>query len=264
MPKFLVAAAQRPRDLHRSGGAALTHSTPPSTEDAAKIAHVLQRTRATLRRVELALDSFPKTPDRERQVAAMHNVVMTGRAVTFVLQNMQHVAPNFHSWYKPWQDEMRKDPLLWYFKDLRNEIEKQGREGVVNITHINSFDGSRDMPPAPPGAVGFFMGDENGGNGWEVQLEDGTTQKIYIELPESIGRSWFAFEGLPDEHLDSPITEDTLESVSQLYVNYLQRLVNAAEEQFSPPRLSGHHIPRWPRMTFTIRAPVRAAWILRV
>ena len=212
----------------------MTHSTPPSAEDAAKIADVLQKTRATLRRVELALDNFPNAPDRERQVAAMHNVVRTGRSVTFVLQNMQNMAPGFHAWYMPWQEEMRKDPLLRYFKDLRNKIEKQGREGVVNITHINSFNTSRDMPPAPPGSVSFFIGDENGGNGWEVQLEDGTTQKIYIELPESIGRSWFAFEDLPDEHLGSPIVEDTLEGVSRLYVQYLRRLVEAAEKEFGP------------------------------
>jgi hypothetical protein len=183
--------------------------------------------------VELALENFPDTPDRERQVAAMHNVVMTGRTVTFVLKNMQHVAPNFQAWYKPWEDEMRQDPLLRYFKDLRNKIEKQGREGVVNKTYIHSLNSSRDMPPAPLGAIAFFMGDENGGNGWEVRLEDGTIQKIYIELPERIGRSWFAFEGLPDEHLGSPITEDTLENVSRLYVDYLRRLVNAAEEEFS-------------------------------
>ena len=185
-----------------------------------------------MRRVELALDNFPDTPDRERQVAAMHNVVMTGRSVTFVLMNMQHVAPSFHAWYKPWEDEMRQDPLLSYFKDLRNEIEKQGREGIVQQTYIHSFNPLRDMPPAPQGALKFFMGDENGGNGWEVRLEDGSIQKIYIELPERIGRSWFGFEGLPDEHLGSPITEDTLENVSRLYVDYLRRLVNSAEEKF--------------------------------
>jgi hypothetical protein len=182
--------------------------------------------------VELALENFPDTPDRERQVAAMHNVVMTGRTVTFVLKNMQHVAPNFQAWYEPWETQMRQDPLLRYFKDLRNKIEKQGREGTVNKTHIHSFNPSRDMPPAPPGAISFFIGDQNGGNGWEVQLEDGSVQKIYIELPERIGRSWFSFEGLPDEHLGSPIAVDTLEDVSRLYVDYLRRLVNAAEEEF--------------------------------
>ena len=163
----------------------------------------------------------------------MHNVVMTGRTVTFVLKNMQHVAPNFQTWYKPWEDEMRQDPLLRYFKDLRNKIEKQGREGAVNNLYINFFNTSRDVPPAPPGATSFFMGDENGGSGWEVRLEDGSIQKIYIELPERMGRTWFSFEGLPDEHLGSSITDDTLENVSRLYVNYLQRLVSAAEEEFS-------------------------------
>jgi hypothetical protein len=124
-------------------------------------------------------------------------------------------------------------PLLQYFKDLRNKIEKQGREGTKNKAVIRHFDSSR-MPPAPPNWQRFFVGDKNGGSGWVVLLEDGTTQKIYVDLPEDIARSWLGFRDLPDEHLGHPITDDSLEHVSRLYVQYLQRLVRAAEEEFSP------------------------------
>jgi hypothetical protein len=212
----------------------LSHSTPSPHGNDAEIKDILRRTRFTLDKIELYLEGFPTTPDRRRTVAAMHNIVVTGRMVTFVLQNLRSKVQDFDVWYKPWEDEMREDPLLQYFKGLRNNIEKQGREGVVSHTYINSFNSTCDMPPTPPGAVAFFIGDENGGSGWKVQLEDGSTQKIYIELPERIGCSWFSFEDLPHEHLGSQIAEDTLEGVSRLYVQYLQRLVEAAERKFSP------------------------------
>jgi hypothetical protein len=66
----------------------LSYSTPSPDHDT-EIADVLDRTRSTLRRAELALDSFSDAPDRERAVAAMTNVVVMGRAVTNVLQNLR-------------------------------------------------------------------------------------------------------------------------------------------------------------------------------
>jgi len=183
----------------------------------------------------LALEDLQQASNRERRVAAMHNVVVTGRSTTFVLQNLRSIAPNFDAWYDPWQDEMRRDPLLKYLKDLRNEIEKQGREGAVNKGFIENFNTSRDIPPAPPNAVAFFLGDENGGSGWEVRLEDDTIQKIYLELPERIGRFWLAFENLPEENLGSPIADDSLENICRLYVQYLERLVDAAQREWGPP-----------------------------
>ena len=212
----------------------MSHSTARSGHHA-EIADVLRRTQAALRRAELALEDLQQASNRERRVAAMHNVVVTGRSTTFVLQNLRSIAPNFDAWYDPWQDEMRRDPLLKYLKDLRNEIEKQGREGAVNKGFIENFNTSRDIPPAPPNAVAFFLGDENGGSGWEVRLEDDTIQKIYLELPERIGRFWLAFENLPEENLGSPIADDSLENICRLYVQYLERLVDAAQREWGPP-----------------------------
>ena len=211
----------------------MSHSTTSPHDNNAEITDILRRTRATLRRVELALDNFPSAPDRERAVAAMHNVVVTGRAVTNVLQNLRSKTEGFDDWYRPWKEEMIRDPLLRYLYELRTQILKRGKEGATNVTHIRSFSTS-DIPPAPPNAVGFFIGDQNGGNGWEVQLEDGSSEKFYIALPEDQARSWLAFEELPSEHLGDPITDHSLENICGLYVQYLSRLVEAAERDFAP------------------------------
>ena len=38
----------------------------------------------------------------------MHNVVVYGRAVTNVLQNLRNRAQGFDDWYEPWQTETKK------------------------------------------------------------------------------------------------------------------------------------------------------------
>jgi hypothetical protein len=57
---------------------------------------------------------------------------------------------------------------------------------------------------------------------------------LYATLPENNNRSRLAFENLPSEHLGVPITDDSLENICRLYVQYLRRLVEAAEEEFKP------------------------------
>lgn len=222
------------RSSRRSRGK-IDHMENPSgrnARDVQKTQDVLRRARGILRRIDLAFDLFPDYPDRERQVAAMHNVVMLGRTVTFTLQNMQHSAPGFSAWYGPWQAEMKEDPLLRYFKDLRNQIEKQGREGASVSTHVHSFT-VKDLPPAPPNAVNFFMGDQNGGDGWRVRAEDGRIEKIYVKLPQSMVTTVLGFDELPEKHLGRRIGDQTLKGVCRLYRGYLERIVTSAETTFA-------------------------------
>jgi hypothetical protein len=210
----------------------LGKSASHSSNDHAKIADALRRIRTTLRRTELAFEELEHATDGERRVAAMCNVVVYGRTVTFVLQNLRSAATDFNSWYEPWQHEMKEDPLLSYLNELRNEILKEGKERTASNAYVVSMRIPDDIPPAPQNAVRFFIGDRNGGSGWEVQLEDGTTQTIYIKLPEDKVRTWLSFQNLPQEHLGAPIEDDTLENVCMLYVRYLQRIVKAAEDKF--------------------------------
>jgi hypothetical protein len=168
----------------------------------------------------------------------MHNVVVMGRAVTNVLQNLRSKVQDFDVWYQPWQEEMAQDPLLRYLYKLRSEILKKGQEGATSILTIQSASMGEILSmlgQAPPNAISSFVGDYNGGSGWVVQLEDGSTETVYATLPENNNiRSRLAFENLPSEHLGIPITDDSLENICRLYVQYLRRLVEAAEEEFKP------------------------------
>ena len=78
---------------------------------------------------------------------------------------------------------------------------------------------------APPGAKGFFMGDNLGGCGWEVEIDEGVTEKYYVAVPDNI-------EGLEmniNVHLlDVPeeLKEHNIQELSEHYIGYLGKLVD--------------------------------------
>jgi hypothetical protein len=184
---------------------------------------VLAKTRAQLRQADIALRDVMQDADPERRMAGIWNVVVWARSVTPVLQQLRSVADGFDAWYVPWRDEMASDPLLRYFYQLRNDVLKAGAQAAGISTHVHSFS-SKDIPPAPPGAIGFFMGDELGGNGWDIQLPDGARTKIYVSIPESQAQTTVTLSGMPSEHLGQPV-ENSARTGCSLYFAYIQRLV---------------------------------------
>ncbi len=128
-----------------------------------------------------------KNPQRTR--SGLYNAVVFGRMVTFALQNLRSVVEGFDVWYGPKKEEMKTDPLMNYFHELRTDIEKRTEAHTAVSAHIKSLSGGdlKRFQPAPPGATSFFIGDQNGGSGWELKRADGTVEKYYIDLPPDIG-----------------------------------------------------------------------------
>jgi hypothetical protein len=196
------------------------------------VKEILSRARETFRNAELAAGDL-NHPDASRRLPALRNVIVWGRAVTNVVQNVRGKADGFDDWYEPWRREMTEDPLLKFLYNQRSEILKTGADPAMsNVTHIASFS-SEDVPPAPPNAKGFFLGDQFGGNGWEVELPDGTIEKIYISLPESVARSWTELTEVPGEHLGERLSDKSAQNICHLYLQYLDRLLADAENRFA-------------------------------
>lgn len=65
------------------------------------------------------------------QLGHIRLVVIDIRRITFVLQKLKGRVYHFENWYAPLQTRLAADPLLTYFKDLRNEVEKEGLPGVM-------------------------------------------------------------------------------------------------------------------------------------
>jgi hypothetical protein len=61
----------------------------------------------------------------DRVLLGFCGVVVFGRSVTNAMQNLRSFDEKaFNDWYGPWEAEMRADPLLRYFYELRTQILK--------------------------------------------------------------------------------------------------------------------------------------------
>jgi hypothetical protein len=167
--------------------------------------------------------------DPERSRSGLYNAVVFGRMVTFALQNLRGVVSNFDDWYGPKQQELRSDPLMRYFHDLRTEIEKKTTRHTATSVYIPSLN-PNDLRrfPRPPGATGFFIGDQNGGSGWEIKRADGSIEKYYVELPPSMAQVTLHLPNAPDPYKGLPARE-----LVQRYLHSLEMLVAEARQRFS-------------------------------
>lgn len=194
---------------------------------------ILREAEDTLYTAQLGL-ALVKGKEPKPRIAGLRNLIVFGRAVTNVLQNLRStVGEPFDSWYEPKVEEMRRDQVLTYFYTLRSQILKQG---TVNASVSLSLSGNpfalMQKYQAPPGAKGFFMGDNIGGCGWEVQIAEGVTEKFYVDVPDTI-------EGLDmkiDVRLaDAPIElkEHNIQRLAEHYLAYLSNLVAEAKRVFA-------------------------------
>ena len=75
-----------------------------------------------LRMVQQGLRDMQEA-DQDRILLGFLGVVVFGRSMTLVMQNLRsHNREAFDSWYAPWQAEMKNDPLMRYFYDLRTMV----------------------------------------------------------------------------------------------------------------------------------------------
>ena len=86
---------------------------------------VLGRSRGALASAEHGLIDMTESRDAVRQFSGIKTTVTSGRQVTFILQKLRSIEPDFESWWKPIADHMASDPLMCYFENLRNTIEKE-------------------------------------------------------------------------------------------------------------------------------------------
>ena len=61
--------------------------------------------------------------DEDRILLGFLGVVVFGRSMTLVMQNLRsHDKEAFENWYASWREEMKDDPLMRYFYDLRTMV----------------------------------------------------------------------------------------------------------------------------------------------
>lgn len=193
---------------------------------------VLANVSEALRNMKYSLDNY-KASNNHNKIIYLRNCITTGRSVTFVIQTLKNIVgeETFNEWYEPWQEKMKQDQILKTFVTIRNEIEKQGKLDTslsMHIEHLNSNDLQPLMQNPPPHAVGFFIGDQIGGSGWEINYGDGITEKIYAELPKEV-KLTIDFDISKLSNLNNGLS--TLEMLEHYY-NFMLEIYKDAQKTF--------------------------------
>lgn len=176
-------------------------------------------------------------PDPKRRLPGLWNAITFGRNVTFVVQNLRTIdAAALDAWYEPRREAMQADLLMQYFNKLRSVIEKEGGPETgssLYIASLNSADLAPLMSHPPLGARSFFIGDQLGGNGWEVEMPDGSIDHYYVALPNSIELSWsMTLPDPPTTHLGQPVEDPSAQHLCTLFLAYIGRFLAEAEAHF--------------------------------
>jgi hypothetical protein len=218
----------------------------------ATIEQVLQRTEDTLATAKYGYQDLI-SGERSRRFSGLRNLIVFGRSVTFVLQNLRSSVgkERFDSWYEPQQEMMKSDLVLKYFVKLRNDLEKQGKLPVSTSAHLKNFSSDTlDKYKKPPGTVGFFIGDQMGGSGFEVELLDGSKEKYYVELPSDVASVTQHFHELPLPE-DDELKNKTIEELSGYFISKLETLLDNAREEFighQVKTVNGKRLPTYLRV----------------
>jgi hypothetical protein len=198
-----------------------------------EIKAIIQKAEDTYQTARFGYDDLASA-NRNRRFSGLRNLIVFGRSVTFVLQNLKSPVgeSKFSAWYEPLQEEMKSDVLMKYFVTLRNEILKQGKLPVsISVTaNFSSSDISKLGTP-PPGAKGFFIGDQTGGSGWVVELSDGAEERYYVNIPESMAKIQQHFSELPVPD-DDELKKKTIEDLCKYYLDKLEALIDGAKKEF--------------------------------
>ena len=191
--------------------------------------------------------------NRQRRFSGIRNLEVFGRSVTFVLQNLKTPVGEaaFDERYGPIQEQKKGDVLMRYFVTLRNEILKQGKLPVSTSASIsmNSNDMAKLGTP-PPGAKSFFIGDQAGASGWEIELPDGSKEKYYVEIPESMAKvqQHFSEHPVPD---DDELKKKSIEELCKYYLEKLEAVLDSARKSFlgtTTEKVGGQRLPPYLRV----------------
>ena len=109
--------------------------------------------------------------DQDRILLGFLAVVVFGRSMTLVMQNLRrHDQEAFDGWYRSWQEEMKDDPLMRYFCDLRTMVIHHDAPAIAivlaghgeNVPPIGSI--TVDGLPLPERHLGVPLDDTSTGN----------------------------------------------------------------------------------------------------
>lgn len=142
--------------------------------------------------------------DEDRVLLGFLGVVVFGRSMTLVMQNLRtYDREAFERWHEPWQEEMKGDPLMLYFYKLRTMVVHKDAPAIGSVLAATGKSAPPigsitvdDLPP-PDGHLGEPIDDTSMGN----------LCRLYLAYPE---RMFESFHQVAFAVQDRPIAAEGL------------------------------------------------------
>jgi hypothetical protein len=217
---------------------------------ASEVQEILSRVRRRADSLDRLVESLAKPPPGQLR-DTINRVAVEGRALTNILQNLRGKVDGFDDWYQTKQIEMASDELLRFFYQMRTESLKKGLDGVsgvelrpqpggmvaltpegITVEWPDNNGRRQHHYPSPPNTVGKFLGDQEGGSGFEIKMADGKTRKQYVYIPAEVANISVLFDHPPAVHREKKLEDRSPASLCRLYIRYLQELTGEAEAKF--------------------------------
>lgn len=201
---------------------------------------MIPKSKKNLHQTEYHLNKMKQSKHFEELEINFCAFVMSARTVTFVLQkeftNHLEFGERFRNWYGvkdkvlpgTKMDLMSKDSLCKYFKNIRNNVEKEGINNLKAISStIRSYSTEEDKTNYPDGFSGIIMGSK----GIYYIVYKGTKKE---DLLPAINSGWVTTEVIlnnpPNLHLNKQINDNSMFNLCELYYNFLINLVEEWNE----------------------------------
>src|SRR3989338_6957218 len=150
--------------------------------------------------------------------------VNSARNVTFVLQKEFTKDSDFNNWYTQKQTEMKNDELCKFFLELRNNIIKEGINGIVGFSFTNQpFNTTNDLEQKPKNAKNITI--DGKGFFWNINVGTKYEDKIPAKHNGKL-TTIIKLNNQPKQHLGKDISKKNTVEISESYFDYLKKLVD--------------------------------------
>ncbi len=191
---------------------------------------MLESTSQKLEDARVEIERLDAAQDGRSYREAFAAFVNHSRAVTNAMQKeLRHKADGFDDWYGTKEVEMRADPLLKYFHNLR--VEDFHREGN-RLQFSTSFDfgAGRRLGPVPAPEAMLMSHDD--GFYWVIDQGTPKERRIPLKAPQLFQTQAYLVDA-PTTHKDKPVGTRSPRSLCKLVLEYMESLVFEAKKRFA-------------------------------
>jgi hypothetical protein len=192
------------------------------------VRQVLNQASAALHAAAGALHELEHDAPTIRQFPNIRQIVIECRRSTFVLQKLSSRVVGWDEWWAPRQAELRADPLMRYFHNLRTEIEKQGLPAAMAVMYDLQTGATIADVACGEDQFGVWIGGA-------VRRSGSSPVLPLDEYPDfnTFGLRDFRLADPPLEHDGQPLVDFRFSTLADLAIAYLSnRIIQPATVAF--------------------------------